>query len=343
MNIQNSEVNNFNSINFLIFIYKWRKHLIIIAAIACLASIIFSMPIFITPKYKASVILLPTSTNSISKALLADNFGAKEDILEFGSEEKTEQMLQILNSNAIRTKIIEKYNLIKHYGIPENAKYKFTRLYKEYDKNITFKRIEYMAVEINVMDKDPQLASDIANEIADQFDSIKNKMQQERAIKGLQIVENEYNKLKKEIQELQDSITILRQMGILDYESQAEVLNEQYAIAITKNNTQAAKIIAEKLNLLAKYGTAYISIRDALELYNKQLITIKNKYEEAKIDAEKTLPQKFVVSRAFKPEKKSYPVRWLIVLTSTFSVLLLSMLIIIIYEKLKNINLLKYK
>jgi len=332
MNIQDN--NNFNSVSFIIFLYKWRKHLLILLAISVVASIVFSMPFFITPKYKSNVILFPTSTNSLSKALLAENFGTKKDILEFGDEEQAEQMLQILNSNTIRTRIIEKYNLLSHYNISEDAKYKMTRLYKEYDNNITFRRTEYMAVEISVMDKDPQLAADIANAIADQLDSVKNEMQQERAIKGMEIVEHEYNRLKQEIRALEDSITILRKMGILDYESQAEVLNEQFAIAIAKNSTQAVKAIQEKLDVLALYGTAYVSVRDALELLNKQLIIVKSKYEEAKVDAEKVLPQKFVVSRAFKAEKKTYPVRWLIVAISALATLLISIIVIIIYENI---------
>ena len=328
--------NNFNSVYFIFFLIKWHKILLLVFFISLIASIVFSMPYFITPKYKSTVILFPVSTNSISKALLSEDFGAKKDILEFGDEEQSEQMLQILKSNEIRTKIIEKYNLDKHYNIPENAKHRMTRLYKEYDNNITFRRTEYMAVEINVMDKNPQLAADIANDIADQLDTLKNKIQKERSVKGLEIVENEYYQLKQQIAKLEDSIQVLRKMGILDYESQAEVLSEQYAIALSKNNIKVADIIQEKLDILANYGTAYISLRNTLEILNKQLISVKNKYNEAKIDAEKFLPQKFVVSKAFKAEKKSYPVRWLIVLVSVLSSLFLTILFIILYEKLMS-------
>ncbi len=330
--MNNQDTNNFNSVNFILFLIKWRKLLLIIFAISVILSVVFSMPYFITPKYKANVILFPTSTNSVSKALLTEDFSAKKDILEFGDEEQAEQMLQILNSNAIRSRIIEKYNLAKHYGIPENAKYKMTRLYKEYDNSITFRRTEFMAVEISVMDKDPQLAADIANDIADQFDTLKNQMQRERAIKGLEIVENEYNRLKKEIKLMEDSIQKLRQLGILDYESQSEVLSEQYALALSKNNSNFTKLMQEQLDILANYGTAYVSLRDALIMHNSQLISVKSKYEEAKVDAEKVLPQKFVVSKAFKAERKSYPVRWLIVVVSSFASLLLSIIFIIVYE-----------
>ena len=49
-----------------------------------------------------------------------------------------------------------------------------------------------MAVKISVLDKDPQMAADIANDIAELLDSTKNNMQKVRALKGFKIVEGKY-------------------------------------------------------------------------------------------------------------------------------------------------------
>ena len=327
---QDSRLVSFNTTNFFFFLYKWRKPLIII----CLAAAIVSagISLLITPKYKSAVILFPTSTNSISKALLADNYGGKVDILEFGEEAQTEQLLQILSSNEIRSRVIKKFNLMQHYEIESDSKYKMTRLFEEYNSNITYKRTEYMAVEITVLDKDPQIAADIANYISDQLDSVKNKMQKERAFKAFQIVETEYKKLQNEIRAMEDSLTVLRKMGVNDYETQAEAYNVQLAIALSKNNKEAVRAIEERLKLLGDYGSAYVSLRDELELEKKQLSAIKAKYEEAKVDANQDLPAKFVVDKAYKAERKSYPVRWLIVVLSTVSAFLLSVMTLIIIE-----------
>jgi len=98
-------------------ILKYKKHLTIIGIVAVLLSAIFSGPTFITPLYKSNVILYPTASNSISKVLLSENMGNSKDILEFGEEEQTEQMLQVLNSNKIRDRVVIKYNLLDHYEI----------------------------------------------------------------------------------------------------------------------------------------------------------------------------------------------------------------------------------
>ena len=182
---------DFESTNFIVFLHQWRKPLYIISIVAFIASIIFSSPFFITPKFESTVIMFPTSTNSISKALLSDNVGEKQDIMQFGEDEQAEQMLQILSSNKIRDKVIEKYNLMEHYEINKDSKYKNTKLFNAYENNVTFRRTEYMAVKITVLDKDPKIAAAMANDIAELMDSTKNTMQKERAIRAFEIVEAE--------------------------------------------------------------------------------------------------------------------------------------------------------
>jgi uncharacterized protein involved in exopolysaccharide biosynthesis len=329
---------DFDSTNFIIFLLQWRKPLLFITVAAFVASIIFSSPFFITPKYKSTVIMFPTSSNSISKALLSNVTGEKQDILQFGEDEQTEQMLQILSSNKIRDKIIEKYNLMEHYEINPDAKYKHTKLYNAYEDNVIFRRTEYMAVKITVNDKDPVIAANMANDIAELLDSTKNTMQKERAMKAFKIVESEYLKLKSEVQQMEDSLTKLRELGVHDYETQAEMINQQLAIELAQGNKAGIKALDNKLSMLAKYGGPYVSLRDALEYEKKQLSEIKAKYEEAKIDANEVLPQKFIVNNAYVAEKKSYPIRWIIVLISTLSAFLLGVIVLAVLDSLTRYN-----
>ncbi len=333
--------NDFNSERLLIFLTFWRKPLLIIGVVALLASVIFSSPYFIKPKYRSTLVMYPVSTSSVSKVLLANNYGAKQDILEFGAEEQAEQMLQILNSNLIRDRIIAKFDLMAHYGIKSGSKYQLTQLYREYENNITFRRTENMAIKVSVLDTDPQTAADIANDIAALFDSTKTQMQKERAMKAFRIVEAEYIKKEGGIRKMEDSLTVLRALGVFDYESQAEMINQQLAIEIAKNNTRGIDALEAKLKVLAVHGGAYVSIRNQLEHEKKQLSELKAKYEEARVDAFEDLPQKFVVSTAYKAEKKSYPVRWLIVVLSVFSALFLATLVIVIIENLSDFSLKK--
>ncbi len=336
MNKQATEKEDFNSLNLLYFIFKWRKQLIMLTVSAFVISSIVSLTI--REKYKSTVILFPATTNSISKALLSENNFQKTDVLQFGEEEEAEQMLQILNSDEIRTRICEKYNLMEHYGIDSTDQYKRTKLYEEFQSNIYFKRTEYMSVKIEVMDFNPDTAAVIANDIAALHDSTKIMIQRERANQALKIVEREYYSKLKEIQEMEDSLATINSYGVFDYESQSEVTSEQYAIAIAKGDQRAIRSLEEKLKIIGKYGSAYVSLRDNMYMQRKQLNLLKSKYDEAKVDAEQILPQKFVVSNAYPAEKKSYPVRWIIVVVSTMATLLIAMITILLIENIKQVR-----
>ena len=227
----NTENNaDLNSGNLIVFFYKWRKPLSIITLVALVSSIVVSL--LIENKYESTVILFPTTTSSISKALLSENNSGKEDVLRFGEEEEAEQMLQILNSDEIRDRVIEKYNLAQHYDIDDDLKYKFTELQKEYESNVTFERTKFMSVEISVLDHSPDTAAMIANDIAAFLDTVKNRMRREVAMEALKIVEDEYTSQKSYIKELDDSLTEIRGLGIINVRAQAERLTEQLAIAI---------------------------------------------------------------------------------------------------------------
>lgn len=340
MTAQNEGDQSFESVGLISFLYSHGKLLIIITAIAVVASAIFSAPFFITPLYESKVIMFPGSTSSISKAVLNENAGLKNDVLKFGEEEEAEQMLQILGADEIRYKIIQKYGLMTHYEI-DTAKsaYPITKLNRQYDDNISHRRTKLQSIEIKVRDKDPEIAAAIVNNIANLLDSAKNNMQKEVANKVYAIVKQKYEDLEKEIGDIKDSLMALGALGIHDYKSQSEVLNRQYAEAVAKNDVRAIKALGGKLELLGKHGSTQMSLAYKLEnIYEEVYPILKRRLEEAKVDATETIPQKFVVNWGYPAEKKSYPIRWLIVMLSALSAFTLSAILIIISDNIKRIQ-----
>lgn len=327
----------FDSTNLIVYLYSWRVPLIMVTLIAAVLAAIFSSPFFIEPKYESTVTVFPTTTNSLSKALLPQKFASRgQDILEFGEEEQAEQLLQILNSDEIRNQIIENFNLVEHYDIDTNGSYVRTQLYETYSDNISFRRTEYMSVEINVLDTDPVMAADIANAIVILLDNAKNRIQKERAQQGLRIIEGEFIALKKEVKQLEDSLTLLRYKGVHDYETQSAALSEQLATAIIEDNRSAVKSIEQKLDTLAKYGGTYVSLRDELQYMKEEVVKLKTTYDQAKVDVNETLPATFRVNEAYPAEKKSYPTRWLIVVISALGAFTITLISILIIDTIKN-------
>ena len=322
---------SFESPDLIDFFIKHFKPLAIITTLGAIISIIVALSI--TPKFKSTVVFFPASSSSISNDLLSLYLGNK-DILRFGDEEDVEQMLQVLYSSDIRETVIEKFNLIEHYEIDVDAAYPKTQIDKIWDSHISFRRTEYMSIEIEVFDKDPQIAADIANTIASLVDTAMNQIKKGKARLALELVEKEYFTLRDEIAVMEDSLREIRLLGINNYETQSEVYYDAYAVAISKGQTKYIKDLEEKLNILSEYGGAYTQIRNQLVYETERLSNLKAKYIEAKVDYEQTLPHKFMVNHAVKAEKKSRPVRWLIVSLSTLATFIFAFIFIIILEGL---------
>jgi len=358
------------STGLLVLLIRWRKPLALVSILVVAGAYLFSSPFFITPKFRSTVIFFPSSTNSLSKAIMDDHNSAKQDILAFGAEEESEQMIQILNSDDIRNAITRKYNLLDHYHIPSTEQFPMTMLNDRYHDNIQFSRTEFMSVRIDVLDEDPQVAANIANDIASLFDSVKSSIQGERAKEALAIINNTIAEKETEMQHNEDSMNTLRSLGIMDYNQQSIIWNEQYANSFaTYNNETAALSVLEKygpendtaivrtkarikgaesrmknlqtkLDLLSKYGGASVALNEQLSMGRQELAKLKVQQEKLKMDAGQQMSHKFTVNRAVKSERKAYPVRWLIVLTSFLLAIITSMAVLMTTERIRE---LKYK
>ena len=334
--MEEQQSNTYSSKYLCKLLVEYRKPILIILAVAALCAVIFTTPYFITPLYKSTTVIYPTSSNSISKVLISTTYQSDKDLMNIGEDEQTEQMLQVLNSNRVRDKVINRFNLMEHYNIKANSKYPITKLNKLYDARIKFRRTEYNAVKITVLDADAALSARIANEIAEIFDSTMNQMQKEVAIEAFRIVEQEYNTLVDEMNRLEDSLNTLRRLGVFDYESQVEMLTQQMAVELGRGNTQGINNIQKQLDVLAEYGGASYAINERLDNDRLQLSLVKSKYEEAKVDATEFIPHKFVVTSAFQAERKSYPVRWIILVVTVLSTFLLLIFCIVVYDRSKD-------
>ena len=213
---------------------------------------------------------------------------------------------------------------MNHYDIDPASDFPRTKLFKEYEGKIEFNRTQFMSVEINVLDTDPQIAADIANYISKLVDKVKRRVARNRAEMGLEIVKKEYKSLQGEIQNMQAKITELRFKGVHDYESQSAVFNEQYAIALAAGAPQArVRQLERRLDTLAKYGGRYVALRDELQLLKEEEIKLKTKFDQAKVDVNQVLPATFKVDDARPAERKTYPKRSVLILAVGLAVFIM--------------------
>lgn len=316
MSIKEQKGLNFNSVDLLIYIWNKKWILLIISMLAGITSIIVSLQI--EEKYESSVIMFPTTGASISKALLSANYTGRQDAYGFGEEEQAEQLLQVLKSEQIRSRIIEKYNLMEHYGIDPSDKYPYTQLAGEYSGNISFRRTDLMSVEISVMDKDPQMAADIANDIASLVDTVFNSMKQERALAAFELVKKEYLEAENSVRTLKDSL---------------QDVGNQIARSL---RSMAGSSMAHVAQALTLHGGTFLTLTNHLDHETERLSDLKQRYQEARVESVQNLPHKFIVDQAYASEKKAYPKKSIIVMVSTAAAFLFTLILLMIIDSLKE-------
>ena len=258
--------------------------------------------------------------------MLVDHNPYRKDVLEFGEEEEAEQLLQVLNSDEMRDSIIMRFNLYHHYDVNQDDEFPKTTVNTMYSKLVSIKKTKFNSIEIIVLDKDPIMASNIANEYLTLMDVVISRIRKKRSQQALTILESRKKLLYKQRNLIQDSVQDYRSNGIISVGTQVERLTEQYAIALAANNLNGARRIKEELNHLAQHAGAHDMLLRKSYAIENELSKIEFESDRVLIDTNYALENKFIINKAYPADKKSYPVRWLIVISSLISVFVFSII-----------------
>lgn len=305
--------NYFDNTTMIQTIFKWKWHIIIITIVAAICGAVFSGPKFITPLYKSEAVLYPSNVSAYS------------------DETFTEQMLQIMQSNEIMDSVVEKFDLMKHYKIDKGYKYWKTALINEYKDNVRISRTPYDAVLIKVLDKDPEIACAIANEIIRLYDYKVGKLHK---VKRLEVV-NMYKYQLDQKLEFIDSLAkrmaeMSEEYGLLDYENQSREVTK--GIISSKGKSDAANDLLENME---KYGPEFVAIKKLIESENKSYSVARLEYEQELRFYKADMTFSNVISEPFVSDKKAYPVRWVVVALCALGAFFMSILVIYLFDNKK--------
>jgi capsular polysaccharide biosynthesis protein len=328
---------DFNSFSLINYIWKWRKLFLIICGAAGVLSFVFSTKTFIRPQFKSTTIIYAPRTNAVSKILMSDNnFNERLDIRAYAVEEETEQMMQILNSREIKDVIIERYDLVNYYGINIYRGGWKAKLYETYDGFVEIKRTKYGAIAIHVKDWNPEQAAKIANDIADELDIMKNKIEKERIVAACSVMENQIAEAERQRQVVADSLKVLAGKGVFAYELQSERVMQQYAIAVREGNTAGMQRLQKELEKLEKWGSIAFSLRQEQVYLSEQVALSKLRLMGAQMDMSGVMPVKFVIEKAIPNDKKVYPKKLIISIISALGAFILTLMTLLIIDKIKR-------
>jgi len=315
-------VNNFfDNQRILNLIWKRKIHFVVVGLIAIILSAIFSGPAFIKPKFKSVARIYP------SNIWVASN------------ESETEQMLEVVNSNDIKLRMIDAFNLDAVYEISKDDPQYMSLMLFLYGKNVKAEKTEYETVEIEVLDHSPQRASDMCDSIIQFYN---DKVGEMHRVKYYEMAEIAKDGLKRKYLDL-DSIkgeldNVRKEYGILNIDRQVPEVTRGYMTALANGRGAASdtKKIKEIYDNLGKEGTNALWLEtrfDQLQLAIDSL-TFQHDYYIGQYKKEIIYSQ--VVENPFPADKKSYPVRWLIVAFSTVSAVFLALLVFLMLDYRKK-------
>lgn len=315
--------------NLLLFIWKNRKTVILITVVTAVLAVVVSL--LMTPLFRSTAIVFPAATSTVS---FSEQRNAKASSMDFGEEDQAEQLIQILQSSRIRNRIVQQFDLMKHYEISADDANKNYKLGKAYNNHITFTRTRYGSIEISVLDRDKELAANIANKIVQLIDTVKNEMVQERTVPAFQISQRKKDLLQEDIDKILVELDSLSELGVVSIEGRANLFQ---AYNDSKNASDRA-FFKDKIDVNQKYGARFDGLEELRDEKMTKLAKFEDAYDQAESDANAVFNHKFVVEPAVVADKKDKPKRMIIVLMATIGGFVFSIFALLIRARLKELR-----
>jgi len=315
--------------NLLLFLWRNRKTVILITSTTALMAVIISL--LMTPLFRSTAIVFPAATSTVS---FSEQRNAKASSMDFGEEEQAEQLIQILQSARIRNRIVQKFDLMEHYEIASDDANKNYKLGKEYNNHITFTRTRYGSIEISVLDRDKQLAANIANKIVQLIDTVKNEMVQERTIPAFQISQRKKDLLEQDISTILIELDSLSKLGVVSIEGRANLFQ---AYNESKNAIDRA-FFKDKIDVNQKYGARFDGLEELRDEKLTKVAKFEDAYDQAESDANTLFNHKFVVEPAVIADKKDKPKRMIIVLIAMIGGFVFSIFALLIRSRIRELR-----
>jgi capsular polysaccharide biosynthesis protein len=263
-------------------------------------SVLFSIiavgvTLFIPKKYTASGIVFPTNSNSM-KAVANNTF--------FGYEFQADRLIQMFQSQKMKETIVDRYDLINYYEIDTNSKNWRYYLNKNYNQDISFKRTKFISVELEVIMKSPELASNIANTMMSYIDTIRKDILYE----NVYALQSDLAKKVNDHQVIVDSLLFL--LSNEKKTTEPNQLAQNIVSKLEENNKNGNIGLGDEIVINAAKKNYTFKTAKAINEYYHQLSILSNLKKELVKLKEKTsmpFPRIYRVQNAIADYKKTSP------------------------------------
>lgn len=348
-------------------LWKGKKFILGVAFVSAIIAIIVSL--LLPAWYKGSTrLLLPEGgSGGLTSALLGDVSAVAESFI--GGSGDYKRYLAILSSRSAAEHIVEEYNLEEVYGTSGSST-SMTDAIEILRSKVEFvidDQFEFLSIE--VLDRDPQRAADIANAYAQQLNTINSRLSSQSAAQFTEFVDRRLNEAMHERDSLQTVLQGFRQEhGLLDlpvqleayyvqlgelqanaaeaqiqYEalrtqfgpSNPQVISFKNLVDAANDNFRKARSGAQPLlpvaqDTLPSLLSTYADLELQRIIQDRILEVVAPLAEQAKFEEQKQFSAVQVVDVAIPPDYKALPQKKIIVIVTTLSALLLASLYVLL-------------
>lgn len=350
-----------NMIQYLSILLRWKRFIIINFIIVFLLSAIVS---FIVPKwYKSTASLLPPKQPDIFNSLSASSsilkgLGGLGKLSGLGQKSSAYNYFAILHSRTTMENVIRKFDLISVYDISDSS---MEKTIKELDGNVAFEEQTDDNITIEVYDKDPIRAANMANYFVDVLNEVSTRLGTQEVRSNREFIESRVSETQDSLRQTEEALREYQEhSGMIitpDQTTSADAMASLYAskakleveVAIMEHNVIADNptLVQKKLELLElnkkistipQIGLKSFRLYRDVAIQQKILEFLIPIYEQARIEEQKDLPVLLVLDKAVPAERKSKPQRVLIIVLASFLTLTVSILLVFIMQGLKKLD-----
>ncbi|HEX7414314.1 MAG TPA: Wzz/FepE/Etk N-terminal domain-containing protein [Bacteroidia bacterium] len=325
-----------NNLSIAKLLYKRRKHLILATLIAMVMGLLYCF--MVKPVYTSTAFVYPSS------------------LAIYGQESQTEQLLQFMESNEIQIYLIRKLDLAKHYKIDTTKENYLQKLKDIIDSKIKISKTKYESIEIKVSDFDADTAKLLVSKVVEGVNWLIDKEHKEKYIetvrnslvylnyKKYQVdsTQNLLNELNKRYEYLNVGIQV-KDMVKNQYKMQTGGNNSSLSDFINMSeqlkgieNENKGKSLSELFTSINNYSLQYGKLTTYFDDQVKGWTQANNDYQKNLFEYNRKINFVAMASVPLKPLLPNWPKRWVVMLVSGISVLILSCLYFIYLDSFKQ-------
>jgi uncharacterized protein involved in exopolysaccharide biosynthesis len=309
----------FNLLSVLKLTLKWKKQIIGFAVLVALITAVYAF--LLKNEYTSYANFYPSNSGIGTRSNLF-RVESMDNADQFGYENEVDHVFTISSSNSIITHLVNKFDFYKVYNIDTTNDTKGKqKVFQKFKKNFKITKGSYGNVELYMTDKDPTLASAVANEA---LVEIQDKL------RGFYVGSSEgaATALKFRLKHIDSTLTILTDSLIK--------LREKYGVYDILSPSRKATV-----NVQSRSAAGIELVQNVEEIKDKYVID-RAKYEsisnEFLTTTHKAIPYLQVIDYPTPSGSKAGPFRTIMVLSAFLVGLVVAILAIFVIEYLGTIK-----